>query len=161
MVEIRRISKNQLWEELESRDTHVIIPLLCSKNQLREGLEDGLINVVLFGGSRLTCVDEVLAAYEKDTFVGTVTLSPVGEMNTGDPSIIGLLVLKGWRRKGIGTMIMKSAINRMKERGLTPVHIDVLSNNAKKLIEELDDEFKKYLIVNDQSEYGDCFFALE
>ena len=83
MIEIRRISKNQLWEELESRDT--IIPLVCSKIQLREGLDTGLMNFILFGGSRLTCVDEVLAAYEKETFVGTVTLSPVGEMNNKKP----------------------------------------------------------------------------
>lgn len=138
MVEIQRIGKNQLWGELE----HVVI------------------NFVLFGGERFDCIDEVLAAYEKDTFVGTVTLSSRGEMNVG-PSIIGLLVLKGWRRKGIGTKLMESAITRMKERGLTPVHIDVLSKNAKMLIEKLDDNFMKCLIVNDQSEDGDCFDLLE
>lgn len=159
MLEIRRISKNQLWKELESRDT--IIPLLCSKIQLREGLDNGLMNFILFGGSRLTWIDEVLAAYEKDTFVGTVTLSPVGEMNTGKPSIIGLLVLKGWRRKGIGTKLMESAVNRMNERGLTPVHIDLLSTNVKKLIEKLDNDLMKCLIINDQSAYGDCFDLFE
>ncbi len=156
---IKRISKNQLWKELESRDT--IIPLLCSKIQLREGLDNGLMNFILFGGSRLTCVDEVLAAYDKDTFVGTATLSPVGEMNARKPSIVGLLVLKGWRRKGIGTKLMESAINRMRERGLTPVNIDVLSKNAMKLVEKLDEKFKKYLIANDQSEHGDCFDLFE
>lgn len=159
MLEIRRISKNQLWEELESRDT--IIPLVCTKIQLREGLDNGLMNFILFGGSRLTCVDEVLAAYEKETFVGTVTLSPVGEMNARKPSIIGLLVLKEWRRKGIGTKLMESAITRMKKRGLTPVHIDLLSTNLKKLVEKLDEKFKKNLIVNDQSAYGDCFDMFE
>lgn len=159
IIEIRRISKNQLWKELESRDTS--IPLLCSKIQLREGLDTGLMNFILFGGSRLTCVDEVLAAYENDTFVGTVSLSPVGEMNARKPSIIGLLVLKGWRRKGIGTKLMESAITRMRERGLTPVHIDVLSKNAMKLVEKLDDEFRKLLIANDQSEHADCFDMFE
>lgn len=159
IIEIRRISKNQLWEELESRDT--IIPLLCSKIQLREGLDTGLMNFILFGGSRLSCVDEVLAAYEKETFVGTVTLSPVGEMNTGKPSIIGLLVLKEWRRKGIGTKLMESAITRMNERGLAPVHIDLLSVNAKKMVEKLDDDFRKLLIANDQSEHADCFGLFE
>lgn len=138
MIEIRRIGKNQLWEELEN----------------------GLLISILFGGSRLACVDEVLAAYEKDTFAGSVTLSSVGEMREG-PAIVGLLVLKGWRRKGIGTMLMKSAITRMQERGLTPVHVDVLSKNAKMLIERLGGEFKKHLVVNDQSEYGDCFDAIE
>lgn len=138
MVEIRKISKNQLWDELENR----------------------LINFILFGGSRLTCVDEVLAAYEGDTFAGAVTLSSVGEMHDR-PSIVGLLVMKRLRRKGIGTMLMKSAIARMKERGLVPVHIDVLSKNARMLIEKLDDDFKKCLIVNDRSEYGDCFDKLE
>jgi len=159
MLEIRSISKNQLWKELESRDT--IIPLVCSKIQLREGLDKGLMNFRLFGGSRLSCVDEVLAAYEKETFVGTVTLSPVGEMNAGKPSIIGLLVLKGYRRKGIGTKLMESAITRMRERGLTPVHIDVLSKNAMKLVEKLDGDFRKYLIANDQSEHADCFDLFE
>lgn len=139
MVEIRRISKNQLWDELD----------------------DVLLNAILFGGDRLTCVDEVLAAYENNAFMGAVTLSPVGEMNARKPSIIGLLVLKGWRRKGIGTKLMESAINRMRERGLTPVHIDVLSKNAMKLIEKLDDEFRKYLIANDQSEHADCFDVFE
>lgn len=159
MIEIRRISKNQLWKELESRDT--IIPLVCSKIQLREGLDKGLMNFILFGGSMLTCVDEVLAAYENDAFAGAVTLSPVGEMNAGKPSIIGLLVLKEWRRKGIGTKLMESAINRMRERGLTPVNIDVLSKNAMKLVEKLDEKFKKNLIANDQSEHGDCFDMFE
>ena len=139
MIEIRRISKNELWEELGN----------------------GLINFALFGGSRLTCVDEVLVAYEGDTFVGTVTLSPVGEMNNKKPSIIGLLVLKGSRRKGIGTKLMESAITRMRERGLMPVHIDVLSKNAMKLVEKLDDDFRKLLIANDQSAYGDCFDLFE
>jgi GNAT superfamily N-acetyltransferase len=88
MIEIRRISKNQLWAELD----------------------DGLLNAILFGGSRLTCVDEVLAAYENDTFAGAVTLSPVGEMNARKPSIVGLLVLKEWRRKGIGIKLMESAV---------------------------------------------------
>ena len=158
MIEIRRISKNQLWEEFESRDT--IIPLVCSKIQLREGLDNGLMNFILFGGSRLSCVDEVLAAYENGAFAGSVTLSPVGEMNNKKPSIIGLLVLKGWRRKGIGTKLMESAITRMRERGLTPVHIDILSMNARKLVEKLDDDFMKYLVINDQSEY-DCIDMFE
>lgn len=139
MLEIRRISKNQLWEELGN----------------------GLMNAVLFGGSRLSCVDEVFAAYENGAFAGAVTLSPVGEMNARKPSIIGLLVLKEWRRKGIGTKLMESAITRMKKRGLAPVHIDLLSTNLKKLVEKLDEKFKKNLIVNDQSAYGDCFDMFE
>ena len=81
-------------------------------------------------------------------------------MNDG-PAIVGLLVLKGWRRKGIGTKLMERAINRMKERGLTPVHVDVLSKNLKRLLEKLDTKFKMNLIVNDNSEYGDCFDMLE
>ncbi len=138
MIEIQRITKNQLWEELDN----------------------DLITVVLFGGSRLTCVDEVLAAYENGAFAGAVTLSPSGEMNDG-PAIIGLLVLERWRRNGIGTKLMESAITRMNERGLTPVHIDVLSKNLKRLLEKLDTKFKVNLIVNDNSEYGDCFDMLE
>ncbi len=139
MIEIRRIGKNQLWGELDK----------------------GLMNAVLFGGSRLSCVDEVFAAYENGAFAGTVTLSPVGEMNTGKPSIVGLLVLKRVRRNGIGTKLMESAITRMRERGLTPVHIDILSMNARKLVEKLDDEFRKLLIANDQSEHADCFDMFE
>ncbi len=139
MIEIRKISKNQLWDELEQ----------------------GIVTFALFGGSRLTHVDEILAAYEKETFVGVITLSPVGEMNTGDPAIIGLLVLNGWRRKGIGTKLMESAITRMMERGLVPVHIEALSKNSMRLIEKLGYDFKKCLDVNDQSEYGDCFDMIE
>lgn len=138
MIEIRQITKNRLWQELD----------------------DGLITAILFGGSRLTCVDEVLAAYENGAFAGAVTLSPSGEMNDGQ-AIIGLLVLKSWRRKGIGTKLMERAINRMKERGMTPVHIEVLSKNAMKLVEKLDTKFKINLIVNDHSEDADCFELLE
>lgn len=138
MIEIRRISKNQFWEELD----------------------EGLINVILFGGSRLACVDEVLAAYGNNAFMGALSLSPVGEMRAG-PSIVGLLVLKEWRRKGAGTKLMESAITRMRERGLTPVHIDILSKNIKKLVEKLDPDFRKLLIVNDQAENADCFDLLE
>lgn len=56
---------------------------------------------------------------------------------------------------------MERAINRMKERGLTPVHIDVLSKNLKNLVEKLDTKYKRNLIVNDHSEEADCFDMLE
>lgn len=66
---------------------------MITKNRLWQELDNGLTNAILFGGSRLTCVDEVLAAYENGAFAGAVTLSPSGEMNDG-PAIVGLLVLK-------------------------------------------------------------------
>jgi len=49
----------------------------------------------------------------------------------------------------------------MKKRGLAPVHIDLLSTNLKKLVEKLDEKFKKYLVINDQSEHADCFDLFE
>ncbi len=138
MIEIKKIGKNELWNELE----------------------DGLTNFILFGGSRFAFVDEVLAAYESDIFAGAVTLSPVDEMGYDNPSIIGLLVLEKFRSKGIGKKLMESAIARMQVRKLIPVHIDVLSRNLIRLIEGLDPELKKNLILNDMSEF-DCFETLE
>lgn len=137
VVEVRKISPKELWQRLE----------------------ENLVTILLFGGSRIINVDEVFAAYDGDKLVGAVSISPVGELNTGEPAIVGLFVSPSWRRQKIGTRLIEKAIKRMIERGLTPISIDLLSVASKKVIESMGAELKTNLIVNDQSEY-DCFSML-
>lgn len=93
--------------------------------------------VLLFGGDRLTCCDEaVITRDASGRIVGLVTLAPDGEMSEG-PALIGLYVLPEYRRQGIGTRLITRAVERMAERGLVPVQMDLLSTAAAKLVEQL------------------------
>lgn len=133
-MDIKRIDKNKLWKELSE--------------------EESIINAILFGGDRLSCVDEILAAYEDEKFIGVVTISPEGEMRDGNPAIVALFVRKEHRMKGNGTKLLECAIRRMIERGLIPVRVDVLSKGAKRVIEKLSEDLRNALKINDQSVYG-------
>ncbi len=142
LIEIKRLTKAQLWQYLE----------------------EDLINVVLFGGERLYFVDEILAAFDGEVLVGAVTMSPVGEFGDGKPEIIGLRVLQGWRRQGIGAKLMERAIKRMVERGFTgnaSIHIEVLSQAALNLVNKLPADLRERLDIRDNSTDGDCFDMLE
>lgn len=130
------------------------------RNTLYNEVEDSILKFVLFGGSRITFVDEIFGAYKNGFFMGAISVSPLDEFACERPSIIGLLVLKKYRREGAGKKLLEKAILRMRERKLVPVHIDVLSVNALKLIETLAPELRKDLIVNDMSQF-DCFETLE
>lgn len=61
MIEIKRVTIEQLWQYLD----------------------DNTLNVILFGGERLYHVDEILAAFDGEVLVGAITMSAVGEFGDG------------------------------------------------------------------------------
>ena len=102
----------------------------------------------MFGGERFDCCDEILAAFENDQFLGAVTLSSRGEVLSGQPTIVGLWVSYQHRRKGIGQALLEAAIERMIERGLTPVRLDPISSKIDRMIERLPQKLKKVIKVS-------------
>ena len=127
-MEIKIISKRKLWNYLQP---------FANKPAIG----------ILFGGERIDCCDEVLAAFENSQFLGAVTLSSQGEVMSGQPTIVGLWVSYQHRKKGIGQALLEAAIRRMIERGLTPVRLDSISSKADRMFERLPKELKKVIIV--------------
>lgn len=136
-MNIRIIAHEELvqWHiKMLTGDAHVSLTIIC-----------------LFGGDRLSCCDEAVVAEENGQIVSVASIAPEGEQNDGRPTIVGLYTLAAYRKKGYGLAAMTAAIERMVERGLTPIHVDVLSTGAKHLIAKLPDELRKHLDPNDQS----------
>jgi len=63
--------------------------------------------VILFGGDRLSVCDWGLVATIDGQFGGLVTYSESGEMGEG-ASIVGLWVAPQFRKRGVGTALLKS-----------------------------------------------------
>jgi len=127
-MEIRSIEKSELWGHLEP---HAGKPAVA----------------ILFAGDRLICCDEVLAAFDAGQFLGAVTLAARGEMESGEPTIVGLWVHYDHRRRGLGQALLEAAIRRMIERGLTPIRLDLLSSKIEGMIEQLPEGLKKVLDI--------------
>lgn len=127
-MEIRSIAKSELWGHLEP---HAGTPAIA----------------ILFGGDRLSCCDEVLAAYDGDQFLAAVSVSSEGEMLSGEPTIVGMWVHYAHRRQGVGKALLEAAIGRMIERGLTPIRLDVMSTKVGKIIEQLPEDLRGVLKV--------------
>ena len=103
--------------------------------------------VILFGGDRLRCCDEAVLARDSDgQIVGLATLAPDGELGEG-PTVVGLYVSPEHRRRGIGTRVIIRAVERMQERGLTPVRMDTLGTAAARLVALLPEEVQRHLDV--------------
>ncbi|MFY9484753.1 MAG: GNAT family N-acetyltransferase [Patescibacteria group bacterium] len=128
-MEIRLISKSELWGHLEP---HAGKPAIG----------------ILFAGDRLSCCDEALAAFEADQFLGAVTLAPQGEMGSGEPTIVGIWVHYDHRGNGVGQTLLEAAVRRMIERGLTPVRLDVMSGKAGRIIERLPRELRDQVVAH-------------
>jgi len=103
---------------------------------------------VLFGGDRLMCCDEFIGIFINGELASVVSISPEGEDNSGQPTIVGIYTAKKFRNSGIGTKILKAAIKRGVERGFQKIQIDVFSSKLAKLINKLEEEYKQYLDVH-------------
>jgi len=128
LISIRPISKQDLWVEI---DEFATMPAIG----------------ILFGGDRLTCCDEVLAAYAGSTFLGVVTLSSEGETLSGEPAIVGLWVHYDHRGEGVGSVLLTAAVKRMAKRGLVPVSIIPLSSKVLGMLEKLPPNLRKQVKV--------------
>lgn len=105
--------------------------------------------VSLLGGDRASCCDEAVAVQVDGYIVGVATIAPYGEQRSGKPTIVGLYVQPSYRRQGHGQRILEAAIARCLERGLVPVHVDILSSGSRKIVARLPLELRSVIVVND------------
>lgn len=116
-----------------------------------EEIPHGFLQAILFGGDRLSCVDEAVAIENNDTVVGIATIAPEGEQMSGEPTIVGLYVRPEHRGKGAGMALLLAAIDRCRERGLVPVRVDALTTPVLRIAEKLPEEYRRDLRVSDHT----------
>lgn len=92
-----------------------------------------------------------------EELIGAATIAPEGDQHSGQPTIVGLYVAPEHRGKGYGGQILRRAIEKCIERGFEKIRMDIMSLNAKKIIEKLPDELKKKIDVHDLGNIMDNF----
>lgn len=127
---------------------------------IRENPKDATVLVCLFGGDRWSCCDEAAVVTDADGgVVAIATIAPEGEMGQGEPTIVGLYVLRAVRRQSLGESVFVTAVERCLERGFKKVRVDVLSKTALRLIGRVPKRLRAALVVSDQSGVSDIFDA--
>ncbi|MBD3311012.1 MAG: GNAT family N-acetyltransferase [Candidatus Magasanikbacteria bacterium] len=121
------------------------------------GLKPSAHVAILFTGDRLACCDEAVTLRVGCEIVGVATIAPEGEEYTGQPTIVALYIEPGYRRRGHGTTLMKSALERCRERGFETVRVDVMSDHVMKIIRSLPAELATILDVHDMGAMMDSF----
>ncbi len=112
---------------------------------------------LLLSGDRIACCDEGVVAEQETKLIGVATIAPKGEEMSGQPTIVGLYVIPEHRGKGVGTQILKRAVDRCIERGFENIRMDVMSLNAMKIINKLPEDLKKKIDVHDLGNIMDNF----
>jgi len=105
--------------------------------------------MTLFGGDRISCVDEAVAVMVDGQIVGLATIAPNGESGSGKPTIVGAYVLPAFRGKGFGRQLLEFAIRRCLERGFMKIRLDVMSASVRYIVGFLPGELKSALDVVD------------
>jgi len=145
-------NKEQLGNKVEHEPKPAVevVPKDILMEKLRQLHEKPNIIVgMLFGGDRISCCDEGVIAEQGSKLVGLATIAPEGEQMSGQPTIVGWYVIPEYRRKGIGSQILKRAVERCIERGFNKIRMDVMSSNARRIIKNLPDELKNKIDVHD------------
>lgn len=105
---------------------------------------------LLFVGDRSFCCDEAVVVMNGDVFVSIATIAPYGEMGEGTPTIVACYTAPAFRHQGWGENALIGAVKRIEERGLPlPIHVDIVTEGGRKLIEGLPEEWKRKLHVFD------------
>jgi len=108
--------------------------------------------VILFGGDRAECCDEVAVIKVDGDIVSLASIAPLGEdQSSGEPTIVGLYTLPSYRKQGLGKIVLSAAINRCIERGFEMIRIDAMSKGAIGTITSLPENLRSRLTVIDQS----------
>lgn len=110
-----------------------------------------MLAAITLGGDRHLCCDEAVVAWDGDIPVGIATIAPKGESGEGEAEIVGLFVLDGHRRQGVGRELFTRAIARCRVRELGPVHVQLLSRAASELAKSLPPETLAGVEVVDMS----------
>jgi GNAT superfamily N-acetyltransferase len=116
---------------------------------------------LLLAGDRWQCVSEAVIARKGRKIVGIATIAPSGEEGSGKPTIVALYVLPGFRSKGIGSLLLKEAIDYMANRGWQPIYLDILNSKVFRLLEKLPEGLKTKIVVRDFTQGGALDLLLE
>ncbi len=116
---------------------------------------------ILFSGDRWSCVEQVVLALVQEKMVGLASIAPEGEESSGQPTIVAIYVLRGYRALGIGYKLLNAAIDYMVAHKLTPIRVDVLNTKAAKMIDRLPPKRKQQLTVVDMSRGGSLDVMLD
>ncbi len=104
--------------------------------------------MLLFGRDRISCCDEGIIMQENQNIIGIATISPNGEGDTGQPTIVGLYVFPKYRRMGYGSQILQKTIERCTARGFARIRMDVMSMNIAEIIKKLPKDIQNKLDVH-------------
>ncbi len=108
-----------------------------------------MTTMILFGGDRLGCCDEGVGIMVGTQLIGIASIAPQGEDRAGSPTIVGMYVDKAFRHKQLGQRLLQATIQRCQERGFLRIHVDVMSEGMKKIINHLAPESRALLDVQD------------
>lgn len=120
-------------------------------------LPQNIITGMLLSGDRISCCSHAAIATIDGNFTGICTIAPDGEQGSGVPKIVALYVLPEYRRHLLGKKLLILAIEFMAKNNFLPIHIDVMSTNAKKLINKLPEDLQKHLQLSDHKGILDLF----
>jgi len=153
-------NKEQFGGEIEHEPvpTIEVVPrgvLIEKIRQLQE--KPNIVVALLFGGNRISCCDEGVIAEQENKLVGVATIAPEGEEMSGQPTVVALYVIPEFRGKGYGRQILRKAVERCIERGFLSIRMDVMSSNAKKIIDKLPKELQEKIDVHDLGNIMDNF----
>ena len=102
---------------------------------------------IVIGGDRIACCDEGVV-FDDDPYRGVATIAPDGEFGgNGLPSILGVFVRATDRQRGYGTALFTAAVRRCIEQGFGRVHVDVLSEGMRHIVEKLPRDLRAVLEV--------------
>lgn len=103
---------------------------IATKDELRKALRDWPItpmSAILFGGERFMWTTWGAMAKTGNLVIGLATVADEGEMGSGKPTLIGVMVLPDYRRRGIGTQLVRAVVDEARTRKLLPLLTECLS----------------------------------
>lgn len=95
---------------------------------------------ILFGGDRGRCCDRSLVAKVDGEVVGLASIAPQGEDYSGQPALVGLLVLPEHRGQGLGTALLAEVARLAPTWGWERVRIETLSTASRRALAKLPPE---------------------
>ena len=72
-------------------------------------------------------------------------------MNSGNPTIVALYVLKEYRSEGVGTKLLEAAIDHMITEEMFPIRIDATNSKVTRMVKRLPAEKQEYIDLYDFS----------